>query len=78
MTEPNDKGNVKKTIWIPEELDRAVKQAAKMERETFSEFVRQAILSRLIVIDFVHKIKKEIRVEKRREKAARGKDSADE
>ena len=65
MEPTNQKGNVKKTIWLPEEIDRAVKQAAKLERETFSEFVRQAILSRLTTIDYVHKIKKEIKAERR-------------
>lgn len=65
MEPTNQKGNVKKTIWLPEEIDRAVKQAAKLERETFSEFVRQAILSRLTIIDYVHKIKKEIKAERR-------------
>ena len=65
MEPTNQKGKVKKTIWIPEEIDRAVKQAAKLEKETFSEFVRQAILSHLTIIDYVHKIKKEIKAERR-------------
>lgn len=62
--EKNKRGNVKKAVWLPEELQEAVKKSAKEQKITFSHFVALALIDRLTVLENLAKIKNDLAASK--------------
>lgn len=55
----NKKGNLKKTVWLPEELCELATKLAKGNRQTLSEFVKDALTAHVTTVKALAKIKRQ-------------------
>lgn len=55
----NKKGNLKKTIWLPEELCELAAKLAKGNGQTLSEFVKDALTAHVTTVKTLAKIKRQ-------------------
>ena len=54
----NKKGNLKKTIWLPEALAELASKLAKANGQTLSDFVKDALTSHVTTVKALAKIKR--------------------
>lgn len=55
----NKKGNLKKTVWLPPELCELSTKLAKDNRQTLSEFVKDALTSHVTTVKTLARIKRQ-------------------